>query len=396
MKMTMLLRLRLLLTLLGVLATGGLMFTLQPAAAGPFGLPDIFPTAPATASPTPTPVPVPPPSLPTLTVSGNKIMRNGSPFRFVGVNRDTLEWGSVNYDGCGGDEHFLDSDFDAVKSWRATAVRLPLAQQAWLGRTCPASAYQAMVEDAVRRINARGMYAILDLHWTDAQGNNKCDYTYCVSGQQPMPDADSIVFWRQVAQRYAGWSGVMFGLFNEPHDVSWSCWRDGGCDVTPSPGTGSIWTYKAAGMQQLYDAVRSQGAQNLVLVAGLDYAYDLSGISAGASLNGSGIVYDTHVYTAFHSDVTDWNQHFGQLAATYPVSASEFGTNDCSADPITKLLNYFDAPQGQAQNAISWTAWSWSAPGSCQQPSVINDWTGTPIGGSGVVIRDRMLALGMP
>jgi endoglucanase len=340
----------------------------------------------------PAPAPVTAPGgLAALTVSGNQIRRSGKPFRFYGVNRDSLEWGRENYGGCGGDDHFTDRDFDLIKSWGATAVRLPLSQAGWLGRTCPGAGYVRSVDDAIAKINARGMYAIADLHWTDAQGRSPCP-AVCLTGQQPMPDADSLVFWRQVAQRYAASPGVIFGLFNEPHDVSWGCWRDGGCDVWPAALTGGILGFKAVGMQQLYEAVRAQGAENLVLVGGLQYAYDLSGVGAGFALAGRNIAYDTHVYTLFHNTTTDWDKGFGVLTDSHPVVSTEFGSNDCSADVTARLLKYFEAPMGRPANRMSWTIWSWNNPGNCLQPSLIADWEGTPLGAQGALIKQTMQA----
>ncbi|HEX4344282.1 MAG TPA: cellulase family glycosylhydrolase, partial [Solirubrobacteraceae bacterium] len=278
-----------------------------------------------------------------LTVQGNQIVRDGQPFHFHGVNRDSLEWGRASYGGCGGDGHFTDHDFDLIRSWGVTAVRIAVSQAGWLGRRCPAADYARWVDDAIAKANARGMYAIVDLHWTDVQGRAPCDVG-CLSGQQPMPDADSLVFWRSVASRYANRPGVIFGLFNEPHDVSWGCWRNGGCSVLPSALTlslSSLLPYKAVGMQQLYDAVRAQGASNLVLVGGLDWAYDVSGATNGFALTGSNIAYDTHVYTMFHSTTADWDAHFGAVAARYPVVSTEFGSADCSTASTARLLSYF-------------------------------------------------------
>ena len=62
---------------------------------------------------------------------------------------------------------------------------------------------------------------------------------------------------------------MLFELYNEPHDVSWRVWKSGG-----DAGDGC----QAVGMQQLYDAVRATGAENLVIIGGLDWAYDLSGV----------------------------------------------------------------------------------------------------------------------
>src|SRR5205823_4319236 len=163
-----------------------------------------------------------------------------------------------------------------------TAVRIPLSQADWLGRRCPASTYAEMVDKAIANANSRGMYVILDLHWSDVGGAAPCD-SGCLSGQQPMPDSDSLRFWQQLARRY-----------------------------------------RTVGLQQLYDAVRATGARNLVLAAGLDWGFDLSGVGQGYVLSGSNVAYDTHVYFPWHSAPSDWDAHFGYLTSGYPITATEF------------------------------------------------------------------------
>jgi hypothetical protein len=138
-------------------------------------------------------------------------------------------------------------------------------------------------------------------------------------------------------------------------------------------------------MQQLLDAVRGAGADNLVLAQGLDWGYDLSGVSA-RPLNGGGVVYATHVYTRWHHTAAQWNAAFGQLSKRFPVAATEFGSTDCTASATGRLLRYFSARN------ISWTIWGWSAPGSCSQPSVLATWSGLPLGGQGVLIARALHA----
>src|SRR5437773_2341658 len=61
-----------------------------------------------------------------------------------------------------------------------------------------------------------------------------------------MADLDhSPAFWSSVASFFKNDHGVVFDLFNEPHDISWECWLNG---CTTSDGTG---TWQAAGMQTL-------------------------------------------------------------------------------------------------------------------------------------------------
>lgn len=111
---------------------------------------------------------------------------------------------------------------------------------------------------------------ILDLHWT-LNGGGKAN------AQQPMPNKDhSVDFWKSCASYFKGNSHVIFDLFNEPYpntqmsdyQSSWACLRDGGwCN-----GIG----FEVAGMQTLVNAVRGVGASNLLMIAGLSWANDLS------------------------------------------------------------------------------------------------------------------------
>jgi lysophospholipase L1-like esterase/aryl-phospho-beta-D-glucosidase BglC (GH1 family) len=320
-----------------------------------------------------------------LSVIGNRIMRGGKPFELRGVTRDTLEWGDGNWAGCGGDGHLASSDFAAIQTWGANAVRLPLSQANWLGRACDAQAYALMVDSAISAANGAGLYVILDLHWTDVQGQAPCG-SGCTSGQQPMPDSDSVMFWSQVGARYASYPGVLFELYNTPHPNAmngvvqpseWECWQKGGCMVTSS--TNPPVTYEAVGMQALYDAVHSAAPSSVVLAGGPDWASDLSGVLTGYGLTGTNLAYTIHVYTQYHYGTADWDSHFGKATQMFPVVATEFGSLDCSSGNTSALLQYFEAPMGNSQNRMSWTIWGWSAPGSCSQPSVINDWNGGPL-----------------
>jgi lysophospholipase L1-like esterase len=132
-------------------------------------------------------------------------------------------------------------------------------------------------------------------------------------------------------------------------------------------------------MQALYDAARAAAPATVILVGGPDWASDLSGVATSYALTGTNIVYNVHVYTQTHSTRADWDSHFGVVTPLYPVSATEFGTLDCSSGTTASLLRYFQAPLGDASKRMSWTIWGWSDPGSCAQPSIINDWDATPL-----------------
>jgi hypothetical protein len=268
----------------------------------------------------------------------------GNAHLFHGVARPSLEWNPVG-------EHIAASDFALMAGWKANVVRLAMNQEYWLTNT----AYPATIDQAIQWAKAAGLDVILDLHWSDKGQLNTA------AGQQIMADTNSVTFWTQVATKYKTDGRVMFELYNEPHDVSWDIWRNGG----------SAGGFQVAGMQQLYDTVRGAGADNLVIIGGLDWAYDLSGVPANR-ITGYNIVYATHPYAFFSTkQPANWDSGFGFLAATDPVIVTEFGTNDCSTSYYSSLVTYAD------QHKISWTAWAWYV-GGCGFPSVISDWNGTP------------------
>jgi len=283
-------------------------------------------------------------------VVGNKVLDSaGKQRRFLGVDRPSLEWSVFG-------ERISQSDFYNMASWGANTVRIALNQDYWLvGATNYSGSYNATVLQAVQFAKYAGLTVILDLHWSD-----KGDLKTNKPDQQIMADTNSITFWKQVADVYKNDPEVLFELYNEPHDISWDVWLSGGY----------AGGFQVAGYQQLYDAVRSTGAQNVVIVGGLNWAYDLSGV-ASHQVQGVNIMYATHPYDFPGKQPSDWNAGFGYLAATYPVIATEFGSGDCSPTYVQNFVDY-----AQRLN-IHWTAWAWY-PGGCTFPALITDWNGTP------------------
>jgi hypothetical protein len=208
-----------------------------------------------------------------LHTSGNQIYdANNNPVVFRGIHRDGLERDITN----------LSSDeIGHAKQWGANFVRVPLGEQLWLSNSCAYDpTYASKVDNMVSWITSRGMVALLDLHYNTI---SNCG----TASQQFMADyPNSTNFWKQVAARYKSNPLVAFDLYNEPHDISNTVWLKGG-QVTQ----GST-TFQAAGMQQMYDAIRSQGAKNLVFASGNNWANTFV-----TTLSGYNVVYAVHDYT---------------------------------------------------------------------------------------------------
>jgi endoglucanase len=297
--------------------------------------------------------------------NGNTICTaDGHSHLFHGVDRPSLEWQS-------GGDNLTAADFQLMASWKANVVRVALNQDFWLsGSKYYDAKYAGRVDSVIGFAEDAGLDVILDLHWSDKGTLGSCKPAD--GCQQLMADANSLTFWSDVAARYKNDGRVMFELYNEPHDVSWPFWKSGG---TVSGG------WQVVGMQQLYDAVRAAGADNLVVIGGLDWAFDLSGVPANR-IGGYNILYATHPYDgAPERSQSHWTAAWGYLTQTDPVIVTEFGdiSGACTSTFTAALIAYADL------HAASWTAWAWY-PGGCSFPSLITDWTGAPTA-AGMVVK---------
>lgn len=292
----------------------------------------------------------------------------GNPVVFHGMSRPSLEWNPA-----GENLSLNPPDYRTMAEWGANIVRLPLNQQFWLpGSADHDAGYQARVDAQVNAAKAAGLAVILDLHWSD-KGNAAGP-----GGQQIMADSRSVMFWTDVATKYKDDGQVIFELYNEPKMYNdWNLWKSGGM-------TDEGW--QAVGFQQLYDTVRAAGAHNLVIIGGIDWAWDLSRVPQ-TPITGYNIAYATHPYP-YNTKMPDrFDYAFGNTAQMYPVIATEFGpgTGDitCQESYTTDFLEY------AAQRNISWVAWAWY-PGTCEFPSLISNWNGTPTSFFGETVRAAM------
>jgi hypothetical protein len=268
----------------------------------------------------------------------------------------------------------------AIASWHTNAVRVPLNEDCWLNINGVNSAYagsnyQNAIVKYVNLLNSQGLYAILDLHWS-APG------TTPATGQAIMPDADhSLTFWQQVATTFKDDPAALFDVFNEPHPADWSCWKNG--------GTCSGISYQTAGSQQLVDAVRSTGAKNVILVAGIGWAGDMTQWLAYEPGDPAGqLTASFHVYNfGGCSDTSCWNSVIAPIASHAPIITGELGETDSSGLFITLYMDWADT-QG-----ISYLAWTWDTWGCGTGNVVIAAYGGTACAPFGTAYQSHLAAL---
>jgi endoglucanase len=313
--------------------------------------------------PAPDPAKVPP----ELHVAGNQLQTAARQTVWLqGVAVPSLEWSA-------GGDHVLESIRVAIKDWKANVIRLPIRENFWFGhgpyQNDGGMKYRQLVDDAVNLCAGNGAYIVLDLHDFRA------------------PTEAHVAFWRDLAPRYKNNPAVLYELFNEPHDLTWDVWRNGGV-VTDKKKSGNVaaenkaklTTFTTVGMQRLVDAIRGTGAKNILIAGGLDWSYDLSGILTGSAPDdraGNGIVYSAHVYPW----KDHWQDKFVCVAEKYPLFLGEVGADtqkmdfvpaDKQEDPSTWVPDILGLIQS---HHLNWTAWDFHPKST---PRVILDWSYTP------------------
>lgn len=310
-------------------------------------------------------------------------------------------------------DHTDQTSIAAMKAWNINAVRIPLNEDCWLGINGVAfggAKYQAALKAYVNLLTSNGMAVILDLHWA-APGSE------LANGQLGMADqAHAPTFWSQVAAAYAshgasdtsGNSMVILDLFNEPFITAWSCWLNGGTCAKDYKGA----AYAAAGMAQLYKAVRNTGARNVVILGGLGYSSNFTqwvaevrSIPNGFNIAASWHEYSNNAsYNNFrYSCPNQWNNYSGTcptaeqsaetagipsvLAAGYPFVVGE---TEVSYEGRAPLLTWWQAMltwmDDQDQSYLAWDR------NTVAPPDLITNFDGAPTG-SGRVYENHIASL---
>lgn len=203
----------------------------------------------------------------------------------------------------------------------------------------------------VAAATAKKVYVILDPH-------NYARYNGNLIGGTSVTQANYVDFWNKLSAHYKNNGYVFFALMNEPYSI----------DAT-------VWLNAA---NAAIAGIRSQGANNLILVPGISWTGAHSWISSGNSTtmlgvkdSGNNFAFEVHQYFDSDSsgssdtcssstgsdrlsDFTNWLKTNG-----YKGFLGEFagGNNSTCQAAVTDALNYMRT------NSSVWIGWTWWAAG---------------------------------
>jgi aryl-phospho-beta-D-glucosidase BglC (GH1 family) len=285
-----------------------------------------------------------------------------SDFSLFGVNLSGAEYnagvpGKINFDYT----YPTHAEIDYFASNAFTAIRLPFVWervQPVMNGALSASEL-SYIDDVVSYANSKGIKLILDPH--------NYGYGYDAQiGSAALPNAAFANFWGQLAGHFSSNANVLFGLMNEPHDISATQW---------------IGSVNAA-----IEAIRASGATSQqILVPGTYWDGAASWVSSdNAEVVGAGVIdpahnfaFEVHQYldsdgSGTHpdvvsttigveklTDITAWAEATGNK-----LFLGEFGISSdaVSLAALNNMLGFMQQHSGVWEGGTYWAAGAWLGP----------------------------------
>lgn len=294
--------------------------------------------------------------LPRIKVDGNKFVNDqNEEIVFRGYN--TSDPDKLEKDG-----HWNDEYFAQIKEWGGNIVRFPVHPPRWRERG--KESYLDLLDEGIELAEKYGLYVIIDWH---SIGNLRSELFFLPIYETSKKE--TFEFWQLMAERYGQNPTVaFFELYNEPTTYngrlgvsSWSAWK--------------------ALMEECITIIRGYGAKNIPLVAGFNWAYDLSVVMEDP-IDAEGIGYVSHPYPQKRTKPWEpqWEKDWGQVSNHYPVILTEIGY--CAADargahvPVIDDGSYVPAILDYTtEKGISLVIWVFDPHWS---PALLEDWNFTP------------------
>ncbi len=196
-----------------------------------------------------------------LQLSGNKIVdKNNEPVCFAG---NSFFWSNDNW---GGERYYKAEVISWLKhDWKTTIVRAAMGVEDPGGYLDNKTANKNRVKTVVDAAIDEGIYVIIDWHSHHAEDNTN----------------EAALFFQEMANLYGEYDNVIYEIYNEPLDISWS---------------NIIKPYAIS----IIATIRSIDPDNLIVVGTPEWSQRVDLAAADPITGYSNIAYTLHFYTVHH------------------------------------------------------------------------------------------------
>ena len=196
-----------------------------------------------------------------LKVKGNRIVnQNDIPISLAG---SSLFWSN---DGWGGERYYSSQVVSWLKTdWGTSIIRVAMGVENLGGYLSNPMTNKERVKTVVEAAIDLGIYVIIDWHSHHAE-----DYTN-----------EAIVFFQEMATIYGHKKNVIYEIYNEPLDISW---------------TDTVKPYAL----KVISAIRSIDPDNLIIVGSPEWSQRVDLVAEDPITSFDNIAYSLHFYTIHH------------------------------------------------------------------------------------------------
>ncbi|TDN37886.1 hypothetical protein A8B98_01100 [Hymenobacter sp. UV11] len=252
-----------------------------------------------------------------LQVKGNQIL--GQAGQAASLAGNSLFWSNA---GWGGERYYSANVVGWLKnSWNASIVRVAMGVDEAGGYLENNAREKAKVKTVVDACIAAGLYVIIDWH----------------SHQAEKHQAEAIAFFKEMATTYGTKPNLIYEIYNEPLQVSWS---------------GVVKPYA----QAVTNAIRAIDPDNLIVVGTPTWSQDVD-VAAADPVAGINIAYTLHFYAASHKAALRAKAS-AALSKGVALFVTEYGTCDASGAGSVDATSTQEWMDFMKQNKLSHCNWA--------------------------------------
>lgn len=290
-------------------------------------------------------------NVPPLTVENGQILSGGELKSFAG---NSFFWSNTGW----GQEKMYNTDVVSwlKQDWHSSMVRVALGADEGGSYLDDPAGNLAHIRTVVDAAIANDMYVIIDFHSHHAQDKK----------------ATAIQFFTQMAELYGDHNNVIYEIYNEPLQVSWSS---------------VIKPYAV----DVINAIRAIDPDNLIVVGTPTWSQDVD-VASQDPIAGSNIAYALHFYAGSHGQflrdkaLTAMNNGIALMVTEWGAVNADGNGNVASAS-VNEWMNFL------AANNLSHV--NWAVSDKAEGASIIHpganpngNWSASDLTASGTFVKD--------